>query len=139
MSERMLPPGIYGIRVLAAGGDFVDGGFLLQRWTTPLSPELFVEAARKGVDVCTPKLLEELPAGAWWLIGVEYRPGSVDGLSFNQQLQLEAPLQCEQFKGELLKAVAIVVSNAATMLLPHIGIEPIEVHFGVGDRPSRLH
>lgn len=135
----MLPPGTYGVRVLAAGGDFVDGGFLLQRWVTPATPEAFVEAARKGADVYTPTILEELPAGAWWLIGVEYRPGSFDGFAYTYQIQLEAPLQREQFKDELLKAVAMVVHNAAEMMLPKIGIEPIDILRDAGDRPARLH
>lgn len=135
----MLPAGIYGVRVLAAGGDFVDGGFLLQRWVTPATPEGFVEATKKGADVYTPKLLEELPAGAWWLIGVEYRPGDTGGFSCNWQVQLEAPLQREQFKGELLKAVAMVIHNAVEMMLPKIGIEPIDLAFDAGGRPARLH
>jgi hypothetical protein len=139
MSGTLLPPGNYAIRTLVVGGAFPDGGVLVQRWATPFSPELMACTAAKALDVCIPKVLTDVPAGAWLTMTVEHRPGSFEGRALNVQKRIDSALDqtgIVDLIGTELPAAIELIARAMTQC---IGVPAAAFLASADQRPEKLN
>ena len=138
MTDKVLPPGNYVVRVLVVGRDCpVDGGLLLQRWVTPARPDVMARFALQGVDVLKPKHTGRLPANSWVMIGVEHKPGAADAFAAFGSLQLLADTDSLELEALLMREVPRYVEQIATQFLDRIGV-PFAAYVMNEERPEHV-
>ncbi len=135
---KLLPPGDYIVRVLAVLGEHVDGGLLILRWTTPARQELMADAARKGIDVVMPKQLKELTARSCIVMGLEFKPGSLDGFCLYASVPITEAIDVAKLRELLLIEVQRHVDAFADRMIGLIGIDPASYDFQLDRRPEHL-
>jgi hypothetical protein len=138
MTDKVLPPGDYTVRLHVVGSADVDGNILFMRWTIPATPALLAQAAMKGLEVLTPRHLERITAGSWLLVGIDWNVGA-DGCAVAEQIAVTGDVDRSDFQMLLSLEIPQAVELLARQMLKHIGIEPIDYHAPPHARPKHLN
>lgn len=135
--SRFLPMGHYSLTLLAIGGQLPAGGLIELQFAQPFHAGFVVDAVRQGLVDLVPRQVEALPAKAWWVVDLAYRPGTVDCRRAVGQVRLARDLQAVEFEPELRALLPAMVASLAQRLVKTIGVE--EPVAGPGDlRPSQF-
>lgn len=138
MTDKLLPPGNYAVRLLIVGSADIDGNILFAHWTVPATPPALAACVTKGIDVLVPKGLERIVAGSWLVLQLENRPSTWTGCVLAEQIAITGDVDRDKFRDLVLENVPFAVEKLAASMLELIGIEPINYH-EPAQRPVHLN
>lgn len=139
MTDKVLPPGDYAIRLHVVGSAEIDGNVLFTRLAITATPEEFAAFATKGLEMLMPRKLGRIVAGSWLLVTVDWNVGfGLDGCAVAEQVAVPGDVEPSGFHALLATEIPHAVEFIAGQMLNHIGIDPIHYH-APDKRPSLLN